>query len=89
MNLEFTENGWKDYLHWSEENREVLIKINLLIRDLLRDPMNKGLGKAERLSGKLNGFYSRRINHEHRLVYRMDQHRITIISCRYHYPMLK
>lgn len=68
MNLEFTENGWADYLYWNEKNRDVYKKINLLIKDLIREPMNKGLGKAEKLTGKLSGFCSKRINHEHRLV---------------------
>lgn len=86
MKLSFTELGWEDYL-WFQANDKILLKkINLLIKDIQRTPY-QGLGKPEALKANLSGYMSRRINQEHRLVYEVDSEltELTIISCRYHY----
>ena len=84
MNKVFTENGWKDYVYWQTEDRKTLRKINQLLEDIVRNG-NDGLGKPEPLVGNLSGFWSRRINEKDRLVYRIDNQNIYILSCRYHY----
>jgi toxin YoeB len=84
MKLVFTELAWEDYLWFQDNDRQLLKRINLLIRDALRSPDN-GLGKPERLKGNLSGQWSRRINTEHRLVYAFTETELTIISCRFHY----
>jgi len=67
MRLTFTESGWADYVWLQENDRKLLKRINLLIRDIVRSPFD-GIGKPEPLKGDLSGRWSRRINHEHRLV---------------------
>lgn len=84
MNLTFTELGWRDYLWFQENNRQLLKRINELIKDATRSPF-RGLGKPEPLKGELAGHWSRRINDEHRLVYEITDTEIVIVSCRYHY----
>jgi len=84
MDLSWSLDGWSDYLYWQKEDKNLLKRINLLIKDTLRNP-SKGIGKPEKLKHNIKGYYSRRINDEHRLVYKVDQTRITIISCKYHY----
>jgi toxin YoeB len=69
---------------WQKEKPEVVDKINELIKDCLRDPF-KGIGKPEPLVGNLTGFWSRRISHEHRLVYMVERGSLYIIQCRWHY----
>lgn len=76
--------GWEDYLFWQANDRKILRKINLLISDTLRHP-EEGLGKPEPLKADLTGFWSRRIDKEHRLVYTFDQNSLTIYQCRGHY----
>ncbi len=84
MKLAFTDLGWQDYL-WFQENAPKLLKrLNELIKDTKREPF-KGLGKPEPLKGELTGYWSRRINDEHRLVYNVSATELVIISCRYHY----
>ncbi|HEY9705842.1 MAG TPA: Txe/YoeB family addiction module toxin [Allocoleopsis sp.] len=85
MKLTFTESAWQDYLWLQEYNHKLLKRLNELIRDTLRNPF-RGIGKPEPLKGELSGFWSRRINVEHRLVYEVSETAITIISCRHHYP---
>jgi toxin YoeB len=80
----FTESGWQDYLWFQEHNRPLLKRINDLIRDAQRSPF-RGLGKPEPLKGELSGYWSRRINTEHRLVYSVSETELTIIACRRHY----
>jgi toxin YoeB len=87
MNLLWTERGWSDYLFWQENDRNVLRRINLLIRDVQRAAFT-GIGKPEPLAGDFAGWWARRITSEHRLVYRTvgaaaDQ-RLEIAACRYH-----
>ena len=84
MKLTFTEAAWQDYLWFQEQNRPLLKRLNDLIRDTLRSPF-RGIGKPEPLKGELSGYWSRRINAEHRLVYEVSEAALTIISCRYHY----
>jgi toxin YoeB len=84
MKIVFTESGWQDYLWFQEHNRPLLKRINDLIRDAQRSPF-RGLGKPEPLKGELSGYWSRRINTEHRLVYSVSETELTIIACRRHY----
>jgi toxin YoeB len=88
MNLLWTPNAWDDYLHWQRTDRKVLETVNRLIEDIKRDPF-KGLGKPEPLKHDLQGFWSRRITQEHRLVYRVvgaaPHQQVQIVQCRYHY----
>lgn len=84
MNICFTGQGWDDYLYWQKTDKKILKKINELIRDVQRTPY-EGLGKPEALKHTLAGFWSRRIDREHRLVYEIAGERIVIIQCRFHY----
>jgi toxin YoeB len=84
MKIVFTESGWQDYLWFQEHNRPLLKRINDLIRDAQRSPF-RGLGKPEPLKGELSGYWSRRINTEHRLVYSVSETELIIIACRRHY----
>ena len=84
MNKVFTEIGWKDYKYWQTEDRKTLKKINSLIEDVCRNG-NEGMGKPEPLGGNLSGFWSRRINDKDRLIYKVDENNIYILSCRFHY----
>ena len=88
MNLLWTEEAWEDYLYWQNADKDVLRKVNDLIKDAKRDPF-KGLGKPEPLKETLKGWWSRRITGEHRLIYRVVgkdlSQQIEISQCRYHY----
>lgn len=83
MKVVFTPNGWQDYCSWVGD-RKTLTRINRLITEATRDP-GAGAGKPERLSGDLSGFWSRRIDQEHRLVYTVDGDQLVIVQARYHY----
>ena len=72
------------YMQWGEEDRNILKKINALIKNILRNPFN-GIGKPEPLKYDLFGYWSRRITDEHRLVYKVENAHIIIASCKYHY----
>ncbi len=82
--ITFSQNSWEDYISWQSEGRKMLKKINGLIKDIERTPY-KGLGKPEALKYDLTGYWSRRIDREHRLVYQVIGEEILIYSCRYHY----
>lgn len=88
MRIVFWPTAWEDYLHWQSEDGKMLEKLNGLILECRRHPF-KGTGKPEPLGGNLTGWWSRRINHEHRLVYRVagkgDAQALEIAQCRYHY----
>ncbi|MCF4005616.1 Txe/YoeB family addiction module toxin [Corynebacterium uropygiale] len=84
MILIWDENAWEDYLYWQQQDRKILKRINRLIEDISRH-RNEGIGKPEPLKSNLSGYWSRRINHEHRLVYRISGEKILIASCRYHF----
>jgi toxin YoeB len=76
--------GRGDYLHWQEHDRKVLARVNELVRDTLRNPFS-GIGKPVPLKNNLQGWWSRRITQEHRLVYRIEDHIPIIMQCRFHY----
>ena len=84
MRIVFTESGWEDYLWFQENDRKLLKRINLLVRDASRSPF-EGLGKPEPLKGDLAGHWSRRITDEHRLVYTVKPDKIIVVACRFHY----
>lgn len=84
MKICFTEEAWEDYLYWQQHDKQSLKKINELIKDIMRTPFS-GKGKPEPLRYELQGFWSRRINLEHRLVYQVESKTLTIISVRFHY----
>ena len=76
--------SWEDYTSWQSEDKSMIKKINELIKDIQRTPFD-GKGKPESLKYDLSGFWSRRIDREHRLVYRVEENDIFIYSCKYHY----
>ena len=84
MRIAFTDPGWNDYLWFTENDRKLLKRINLLIKDTLRSPF-EGIGKPEPLRGDLSGYWSRRINDEHRLIYKITSQELIVIACRFHY----
>jgi len=84
MKLTFTPEAWEEYLYWQGVDKKVLKKINALIKDIQRDSFS-GLGKPEPLKHELQGYWSRRITDEHRLVYEIFEESVIITSCRYHY----
>ncbi len=83
-NLLFTDASWDDYEYWQTQDRKTLKRINELIKSARRTPF-EGIGKPEALRENLSGYWSRRIDQEHRLVYEVSDDQITIIACRYHY----
>ena len=84
MNKLFTDNGWEDYTYWETEDKKTLKRINKLIDDISRNG-NNGIGKPEPLTGNFSGYWSRRINDSDRLIYKIEDDNIYIISCRFHY----
>ena len=84
MRLVFEDQGWEDYTSWLKTDRKILARINKLIEDVQRDPFT-GIGKPEPLKHGFQGYRSRRITDEHRLVYKIIQDEIRIAACRYHY----
>jgi len=84
MKIIFAENAWEDYLYWQNTDKKIINKINSLIKDISRNPF-EGIGDPEPLKYNWSGFWSRRINKEHRLVYSVDHNAILIAQCRYHY----
>jgi len=82
--LAWTPEAWSDYVYWQRQDRKTLKRINALIAAAMREPFS-GIGKPEALRENLTGFWSRRIDDTHRLIYAVDEHHVTIIACRYHY----
>ena len=82
--LTFTQEAWEDYLYWQNHDKQMLKKLNQLLKDCQRSPL-EGIGKPEPLKGDLSGAWSRRVNDEHRLVYVVSDNEIKILACRYHY----
>jgi len=80
----FSSQAWEDYLYWQKTDQHTLKRINALIKDICRNP-HKGKGKPEPLRHALSGYWSRRINEEHRLVYKVEDDSILIAQLRYHY----
>jgi toxin YoeB len=86
MKIVFSLNAWNDYLFWQQEDRKMIRRINELIRSIQSSAF-EGSGKPEPLKYDLAGFWSRRIDREHRLVYRIEGDQLLIYSCRYHYDL--
>ncbi len=84
MTIKFSSKGWEDYLYWQSTDRAILKRINTLIKDIQREPF-AGLGKPEPLKHQLSGFWSRRIDAQHRLVYAYENGTLLIAQCRDHY----
>ena len=84
MNLVFSAESWEEYLYWQETDPSTLKRINLLIKDMMRDPY-RGIGKPEPLKHALQGYWSRRITSEQRIVYKRRGDQILIAQLRYHY----
>ena len=84
MEILFGEKAWLEYKFWIENDRRVVRKINALLKDISRHP-HSGMGKPEMLKHDLAGLWSRRIDHEHRLVYRVEADTLRVYSCRFHY----
>jgi len=84
MRLVWSLTAWDDYLYWQNVDKKVLKRINTLIKNCLRTPQ-EGIGKPESLKGDLQGYWSRRITSEHRLVYKFEKDQLMIAACRYHY----
>ena len=84
MNKLWQDGAWEDYLYWQTQDRKTLKRINLLLQDISRNGY-EGIGKPEPLKGDLSGWWSRRIDATHRLVYRIRDRRIEIAQCRTHY----
>ncbi len=83
-NLEFIPPAFQEYQEWIETDRRIALRIGDLIRDILRHPF-EGIGKPEPLKHQFKGYWSRRINHEHRLIYKVNDNSIVIFSCNSHY----
>ena len=84
MIISWSDDAWEDYLYWQEKDRKILKRINQLIKSAKRSP-TEGIGKPEPLKHELKSYWSRRINREHRLVYKQVNDTIFIVQCRYHY----
>lgn len=82
--IQWDYDAWEDYCEWQRINKSVVKRINLLIKDIGRNPF-EGLGKPEPLKENLSGFWSRRIDGEHRIVYAVENDVVVIIACRGHY----
>jgi toxin YoeB len=82
--LTWTGEAWSDYLYWQGQDKKTLKRINKLIEEILRNPFD-GIGKPEPLKENLTGFWSRRIDDTHRLLYAVEDEYLTVIACRYHY----
>ena len=80
----FSEQAWDDYLYWQKTDRKLLLRIHTLIKEISRSPF-AGTGKPEPMQHALAGWWSRRINDEHRIVYRLEQESLWIAQLRYHY----
>lgn len=84
MNLLFVDDAWEDYLYWQRTDKNILKRINELIKYCKREPFT-GIGKPEPLKFSMSGCWSRRIDSEHRLVYKIENNNLIILQCLYHY----
>ena len=84
MKLVFAEEAWEDYLYWQKQDKKILKRINLLLKEISRHPF-EGMGDPEPLRHNWSGYWSRRITREHRLVYKVVDDALWIAQCRYHY----
>jgi len=86
MILGFSDKAWEDYTYWTQNDKKILKRINLLLADIKRNPHDaEGIGKPERLKENYSGYLSRRITTEHRLVYKVVDDLIIVAQCRFHY----
>ncbi len=84
MKIAWSNTAWNDYLYWQKTDKKKLERINTLIKESLRNP-SEGIGNPEPLKHDLQGFWSRRIDRQHRLVYSFTEEELLIVACRYHY----
>lgn len=84
MIISWSDNAWEDYIYWQSIDKKTLKRINLIIKDVVRQPF-EGIGNPEPLKHNWSGYWSRRIDKEHRLVYKATEETIVIVQCRYHY----
>ena len=84
MPIKFSDQAWEEYLYWQAHDKAILKRINMLLREIQRSPF-EGIGKPEPLKHHLAGFWSRRIDDEHRLVYTTQGDCVLVAQCRYHY----
>ena len=84
MKLVFSDSAWEDYLYWQQTDQKILRRINGLVKEIMRTPF-EGTGKPEPLKHALSGYWSRRINDEHRIVYKVTEDAVHIAQLRYHY----
>ena len=84
MIISWAAHGWEDYLYWQKTDKKTLKRINALIMEITRHPF-EGMGSPEPLKHNWSGYWSRRIDREHRLVYKVEDGHIFIAQCRYHY----
>jgi toxin YoeB len=84
VNFIFSEQAWEDYLYWQQIDKKLVLRINRLIKEIVRSPY-EGVGKPEQLKHALSGYWSRRINAEHRIVYKITNDALLIAQLRYHY----
>jgi len=84
MTLTFSSKAWESYLYWQTTDKQILKRINTLIKEIQRNSF-EGIGKPEALKHSLSGYWSRRINDEHRIVYKVTDDKLLIAQLRYHY----
>ena len=84
MIISWAQNAWDDYLYWQKTDKKTMKRINSLVKEAIRTPF-EGIGAPEPLKHNWSGYWSRRIDREHRLVYRVEHNTIVIAQCRYHY----
>jgi toxin YoeB len=84
MRLVFSTHAWEDYLYWQQSDRKTLQRINTLIKEIVRSPYS-GIGKPEPLKHGLAGYWSRRIDEQHRIIYKLEEGAIYFVQLRYHY----
>ena len=84
MIISWATDAWDDYIYWQKTDKKILKRINLLIKDISRHPL-EGIGDSEPLKYNWTGYWSRRINKEHRIVYKVEGEQLFIAQCRYHY----
>jgi toxin YoeB len=84
MQKAWTDDAWKDYLYWQNQDKKTLKRINSILKDIDREPFS-GIGKPEPLTGNMQGYWSRRIDEANRIVYKIDREQIIIVQCGGHY----
>lgn len=84
MNKLFSDIAWEDYLYWQQADKKIVKRIHELLKDIDRNG-HEGIGKPEPLRHELQGYWSRRISTEHRLIYKIEGECIYIVQCRFHY----